>query len=42
MSHPTMGAWIEIQEGKNEEEVSKSHPTMGAWIEISLQLLEGF
>ena len=36
MSHPTMGAWIEIQvktTGRNLWE--GSHPTMGAWIEIT-------
>ena len=35
MSHPTMGAWIEIF--ITPEFIYKdleSHPTMGAWIEI--------
>ena len=35
VSHPTMGAWIEIK--INEFSIKKrtrSHPTMGAWIEI--------
>ena len=36
-SHPTMGAWIEIQNYYNVCYVGGqgSHPTMGAWIEIS-------
>ena len=35
MSHPTMGAWIEImiQDTRSNNSVW-SHPTMGAWIEI--------
>ena len=33
-SHPTMGAWIEIEVIKLGNEFEKSHPTMGAWIEI--------
>ena len=35
-SHPTMGAWIEIQYLKDERYRLLSHPTMGAWIEIVL------
>ena len=35
LSHPTMGAWIEIKNIKSRFRVAlKSHPTMGAWIEI--------
>ena len=34
LSHPTMGAWIEIDEWETPSEVYTSHPTMGAWIEI--------
>ena len=35
MSHPTMGAWIEIKvEYLVVETRGQSHPTMGAWIEI--------
>ena len=35
MSHPTMGAWIEIFNNSSEHlGVNVSHPTMGAWIEI--------
>ena len=35
MSHPTMGAWIEILlELLREYAKYPSHPTMGAWIEI--------
>ena len=35
LSHPTMGAWIEIEVYEVVEDESKwSHPTMGAWIEI--------
>ena len=35
-SHPTMGAWIEINKRLSEASShSLSHPTMGAWIEIS-------
>ena len=35
MSHPTMGAWIEILNLLTKRETSiLSHPTMGAWIEI--------
>ena len=35
-SHPTMGAWIEIQNYYNVCYVGGqgSHPTMGAWIEM--------
>ena len=37
MSHPTMGAWIEITDGIFGSGTEKaSHPTMGAWIEIKL------
>ena len=36
LSHPTMGAWIEIKTNINNYLTSdSSHPTMGAWIEIS-------
>ena len=34
MSHPTMGAWIEISINVSRKFVLSSHPTMGAWIEI--------
>ena len=34
LSHPTMGAWIEISKSLNNILVNSSHPTMGAWIEI--------
>ena len=34
MSHPTMGAWIEISPSADALIKSGSHPTMGAWIEI--------
>ncbi len=36
LSHPTMGAWIEIYNQKSEISEDESHPTMGAWIEIRL------
>ena len=36
MSHPTMGAWIEISLAKAIMALmTMSHPTMGAWIEIT-------
>ena len=40
VSHPTMGAWIEITL-KNIAYVAGegSHPTMGAWIEIFICLM---
>ena len=35
MSHPTMGAWIEILHKSVSVFIAiESHPTMGAWIEI--------
>ena len=34
MSHPTMGAWIEIFSPILLSSFFASHPTMGAWIEI--------
>ena len=34
-SHPTMGAWIEINLISFFEKTLASHPTMGAWIEIT-------
>ena len=34
MSHPTMGAWIEIKSARDGYNSWMSHPTMGAWIEI--------
>ena len=34
MSHPTMGAWIEICSTLKSTLQNMSHPTMGAWIEI--------
>ena len=35
LSHPTMGAWIEICSARLTFRLNiKSHPTMGAWIEI--------
>ena len=34
MSHPTMGAWIEIDIPPVIACATPSHPTMGAWIEI--------
>ena len=34
MSHPTMGAWIEICSLFDNTMFAGSHPTMGAWIEI--------
>ena len=35
VSHPTMGAWIEIRDKKGTLYLyGQSHPTMGAWIEI--------
>ena len=34
LSHPTMGAWIEIFLPKKNPSAVGSHPTMGAWIEI--------
>ena len=33
-SHPTMGAWIEIEYSRADLFENESHPTMGAWIEI--------
>ena len=40
MSHPTMGAWIEIKIRQQIiKDFYKSHPTMGAWIEILLRRL---
>ena len=36
LSHPTRGAWIEINpERKGSGQAQRSHPTRGAWIEIS-------
>ena len=36
LSHPTMGAWIEIYFFfLNGSFYLSSHPTMGAWIEIT-------
>ena len=36
LSHPTMGAWIEIKTEVNELiNGITSHPTMGAWIEMT-------
>ena len=35
LSHPTMGAWIEILHKSVSVCIAiESHPTMGAWIEI--------
>ena len=34
LSHPTMGAWIEIATNLSGTASATSHPTMGAWIEI--------
>ena len=35
LSHPTMGAWIEIMTiTMSTNGAVTSHPTMGAWIEI--------
>ena len=35
-SHPTMGAWIEIDIAIGAKHIPiQSHPTMGAWIEIA-------
>ena len=37
LSHPTMGAWIEIHNLQWAIQCRvQSHPTMGAWIEIAL------
>ena len=36
VSHPTMGAWIEICCVSSNLSALESHPTMGAWIEICL------
>ena len=42
MSHPTMGAWIEIMYiPPFKLSLITSHPTMGAWIEIQLEGLQG-
>ena len=42
LSHPTMGAWIEITiDASMTAALFWSLPTMGAWIEI-ICLLEGF
>ena len=38
MSHPTMGAWIEIDRVFAIFVSLTSHPTMGAWIEIRLNI----
>ena len=39
LSHPTMGAWIEMNSSTVVGSLpSPSHPTMGAWIEISVML----
>ena len=38
MSHPTRGAWIEIDEYTRMEIFTLSHPTRGAWIEIPLKI----
>ena len=40
MSHPTMGAWIEIRSSQAIMFKIWSHPTMGAWIEIFTSVLE--
>ena len=39
LSHPTMGAWIEIKNGESVSMSVASHPTMGAWIEICISLV---
>ena len=39
VSHPTMGAWIEITGVACMHTNRESHPTMGAWIEIYQHLL---
>ena len=37
MSHPTMGAWIEMVLVLTDlRNTLESHPTMGAWIEIEV------
>ena len=38
-SHPTMGAWIEINLKSLTPSTPMSHPTMGAWIEIQTMLV---
>ena len=41
LSHPTMGAWIEILGVRNRGvKTTTSHPTMGAWIEIEKQRIK--
>ena len=35
-SHPSRGAWIEIDDNRWNECSTGSHPSRGAWIEISL------
>ena len=40
MSHPTMGAWIEISPLFYFSAKIWSHPTMGAWIEILFVVIE--
>ena len=39
MSHPTRGAWIEMDLRPNSCVPNTSHPTRGAWIEISISFL---
>ena len=35
-SHPSRGAWIEIDTPSSIPNYSQSHPSRGAWIEISV------
>ena len=40
-SHPSRGAWIEIQRAVFCQDTEKSHPSRGAWIEIGQQWESG-
>ena len=36
VSHPARGAWIEMQNKFDTDDVRMSHPARGAWIEIRI------
>ena len=40
VSHPSRGAWIEINAPANLGIGAKSHPSRGAWIEIDFEQME--
>ena len=42
VSHPSRGAWIEIQRELHHHQRRPSHPSRGAWIEITMVSLGKF